>query len=55
MKFDPWTCKEKPYPSLAKHYRDYHGGYAWLYNPWNGIKRYPLDVGSDPQGVAISS
>ena len=33
MKFDPATCEEKPYPSNAEQYREYHGKVAWLFNP----------------------
>jgi len=53
MKFDPATREEKPYPSHSTQYRDHHGGNAWLYNPWTGDKRHPLDIGSDVFGVAI--
>ena len=53
MKFDPSTLDEKPYPSHAGQYRDYHGPSAWLYNPWSGEKRHPLDIGTDVFGVGI--
>ena len=55
MKFDPSDGSEKPYPSHAQQYRDYHGPRAWLYNPWVGCKRKPLDIGTDVFGVAIRS
>lgn len=53
MKFDPVDGSEKPYPSNANQYRNYHGDVAWLYNPWSGDKRDPRDIGSDALGVAI--
>lgn len=53
MLYDPQDCTPKPYPSHAKQYREYHGGGAWLFNPWSGTKRHPLDIGSDVFGVGI--
>lgn len=53
MSFDPCFGNEKPYPSHAQQYREYHGNDAWLYNPWTGTKRHPSDIGSDVFGVAI--
>lgn len=53
MKFDPALGTERPYPSNAYQWRDYHGQMAWLYNPWTGKHRHPLDIGSDVMGVAI--
>ncbi len=53
MKYDPQDCTEKPYPSHAEQYRNYHGLTAWLYNPWTGKQRDPRDIGSDVTGVAI--
>ena len=55
MKFDPAFGTEKPYPSHAQQWRDYHGRTAWLFNPWTGCKRHPADVGSDPFGQLVSS
>lgn len=54
MRFDPAFGTEKPYPSHAQQYRDYHGRMAWLFNPWTGHKRHPADIGSDPLGVLVS-
>ena len=54
MRFDPATGNVKPYPSHAGQWRKYHGGTAWLFNPWAGGRRNALDVGSDPFGMAIS-
>ncbi|MEW8051284.1 MAG: hypothetical protein AB2754_15940 [Candidatus Thiodiazotropha endolucinida] len=53
MKYDPATGEEKPYPSHAAQWRDYHGGDAWLYNPWTGRQRNASDVGSDVYGLLI--
>ncbi len=53
MKFDPASGSERPYPSHADQYREYHGNVAWLYNPWNGDKRHPGDIGSDITGQLI--
>ena len=48
MGFDPTTGAKNPFPSHAAQYRAYHGGAAWLFNPWSGDKRHVLDIGSDP-------
>jgi hypothetical protein len=54
MKFDPATGEEKPYPSHAAQWRDWHGkSTAWLFNPWSGDRRHAGDVGSDPFGHLI--
>lgn len=53
MKLDPAFGTEVPYPSHADQYRKWHGGVAWLYNPWTGEKRHPLDIGSDVTGLLI--
>jgi hypothetical protein len=54
MKYDPAEGTEKPYPSHAKQWRDYHGwDTAWLFNPWTGQRRLAGDVGSDPRGYLI--
>ena len=55
LKFDPVDGSKKPYPSSAKQYRSYHGNVAWLYNPWNGKKRNPFDIGNDVFGLLISN
>lgn len=54
MKFDPATGQARPYPSHAQQYREWNGGMAWLYNPWTGTQRHPLDIGSDTFGLLIS-
>jgi len=53
MTYDPADGNKYPYPSYAKHYMEYHGDVAWLYNPWTGKQRDPKDIGSDVFGVAI--
>lgn len=53
MKFDPATGQVKPYPSHADQWRQYHGGLAWLFNPWSGKQRLAGDVGSDTFGQLI--
>ena len=53
MKYSPDTGEERPYPSNAKQWREYHGRVAWLYNPWTGKQRDLLDVGSDVFGELI--
>lgn len=53
MKYDPSNREENPYPSFAAHYRSYHGGIAWLFNPWTGEMRDPKDIGSDVTGLLI--
>ena len=53
MKFDPAHCDEKPYPSNAEQYREYHGKVAWLFNPWTGEARDAYDIGSDTFGLLI--
>ena len=53
MKYSPDTGEERPYPSNAKQWREYHGRVAWLYNPWTGKQRDLLDIGSDVYGELI--
>jgi len=53
MRFDPATGQGRPYPSHAAQWREYNGPTAWLFNPWTGDKRSPLDVGSDVFGHLI--
>lgn len=53
MIFDPRDRSDKPYPSEAKQFREYHGLDAWLYNPYTGTKRDTRDIGSDPVGAGI--
>jgi len=53
MRFDPVTGTKEPYPSLASHYREWHGNVAWLYNPWSGAARDPRHIGSDVTGLLI--
>ena len=54
MKFDPVRGFDRPYPSVASHYREYHGSAAWLFNPYTGTYRDPRDIGSDPLGLLLS-
>lgn len=54
MVVDPATGGEKPYPSHAAQWREYHGKAAWLFNPWTGGRRNAMDVGSDTFGLAIN-
>lgn len=53
MKFCPAYGTDSPYPSNADQYRKYHGEVAWLFNPWNGKQRSPMDIGSDVTGLMI--
>lgn len=54
MEFCPETgILKQVYPSHAAQWRKYHGGMAWLFNPWTGQRRNALDVGSDPFGLLI--
>ncbi len=53
MKFCPATGNQKPYPSHASQWREYHGDSAWLFNPWTGQRRGTLNVGSDCFGHLI--
>ena len=54
MKFDPATGEERPYPSHAAQWREWHGvGTAWLFDPWTGRCRDARDVGSDVYGLLI--
>lgn len=53
MRFDPQHGTERPYPSHAEQYRQYHGLTAWLINPWSGARRDPRDIGSDVEGLLI--
>ncbi len=53
MKYDPATGVEKPYPSSPNEYREYHGKVAWLYNPYTGVQRNAMDVGSDILGLLL--
>ncbi len=53
MLFDPAFGTPAPYPSHAKQWRIYHGGLAWLFNPWSGSKRHPGDIGNDIGGLLI--
>lgn len=55
MKFDPVDGSEKPYPSEANQYREYHGQVAWLFNPYTGVRRDARDIGSDVFGLAITN
>ena len=53
MKFDPATGGERPYPSHATQWRNWHGIAAWLFDPWTGKRRNAYDVGSDVYGLLI--
>jgi hypothetical protein len=54
MKYDPATGEERPYPSHAAQWREWHGDMtAWLFNPWTGRRRDARDVGSDVVGHLI--
>lgn len=53
MKFDPMTGEERPYPSHAAQWRNWHGVAAWLFDPWTGKRRNAYDVGSDVHGLLI--
>lgn len=54
MRYDPATGAERPYPSHAEQWREWHGYQtAWLFNPWTGDRRDARDVGSDVLGRAI--
>lgn len=55
MIYDPSDRTEKPYPSHAEQYRQYHGSVAWLYNPWTGVMRDARDIGSDVLGHLIGN
>lgn len=54
MRFDPAFGAERPYPSHAAQWREWHGDMAWLFNPWTGGRRHPADIGSDPFGYLIA-
>ena len=54
MKFDPATGEERPYPSHATQWRNWHGSAAWLFDPWTGRRRNAHDVGSDVHGLLIA-
>ena len=54
MKFDPATGEERPYPSHATQWRNWHGTAAWLFDPWTGKRRNAYDVGSDVHGLLIA-
>lgn len=54
MKFCPATGTDKPYPSHAAQWREYHGKVAWLYNPWTKVQRDARDIGSDTFGYLIA-
>ncbi len=54
MKFDPATGEERPYPSHATQWRNWHGIAAWLFDPWTGRRRNAYDVGSDVHGLLIA-
>ena len=54
MKFDPANGGDRPYPSHAAQWRDWHGhSTAWLFNPWTGERRDARNVGSDVAGHLI--
>ncbi len=54
MRFDPATGFDKPYPSHADQWREFHGkAMAWLFNPWTGGRRNAGDVGTDTFGLLI--
>lgn len=53
MTHDPATGAIDPYPSQVGQYRAYHGKVAWMFNPWTGEPRNPLDIGSDVFGYGI--
>ena len=54
MKFDPATGEERPYPSHANQWRNWHGTAAWLFDPWTGKRRNAYDVCSDVHGLLIA-
>lgn len=53
MLYDPATGGPRPYPSEARQWREHHGPTAWLFNPWTGVRRDALAVGTDPFGHLI--
>lgn len=53
MKFDPAFGTTRPEPSTADAWREWHGGAAWLFNPWTGERRNVYDIGSDVFGLLI--
>ena len=53
MVFDPANGGERPYPSHAEQYREWHGQVAWLFDPWTGRRRRAEDVGTDVYGHLI--
>ena len=54
MLYDPATGQDRPYPSHAEQWRQWHGyATAWLFNPWTGDRRNARDIGSDVLGRAI--
>lgn len=55
MIVDPRNCKERPYPSHAGQFRDFHGFDAWIYNPWTKVIRDSRDIASDPTGLLIEA
>lgn len=55
MSHCPATGTEKPYPSHAQQWREYHGKTAWLFDPWSGNRRDARDVGTDTFGILINT
>jgi hypothetical protein len=53
MLYCPASGEERPYPSHAEQWRQYHGKAAWLFNPWTGNRRHAISVGTDPFGLLI--
>lgn len=54
LRYDPATGEKIDTPITAQTYRLFLGVVAWLFNPWNGVKRDPRDIGSDVQGFLIT-
>ena len=54
MEYDPATGADRPYPSHALQWRQFHGPQtAWMFNPWSGLMRDARDVGTDPFGTLV--
>lgn len=54
MLYDPATGAKGCTPTTPTAYRKYHGKVAWLFNPWTGLQRHPLDIGSDVLGQLVT-
>lgn len=52
MLYCPMMGTREPVPDTATAWREEHG-HAWVFNPWTGRRRTPIEIEQDPQGRVL--